>query len=603
MNGQRRTEASKEELSVTGTSQERADDDIFSSLYLEWYTLASSCPLMAAALGPVSNLFSITALAEPWVIELNHGQFDHFRPDSAWTIALNAVSLAFGILANMFLLANFTGRVKYSLSQAISITAFFIASVLLLALVGNEHRVYSSLVRDGLDLQFSQGYWSAVITAVLYFLCGFVLTWNLVGHLRGYYPASFILTSSQRSLMLQILCIIIWLAGGGGLFAGIEDYSYGDAVYFCDVTILTVGFGDLQPTNDLSRALVLPYALIGILILGFVVANVRSLVLVSSREQQSRNRVERLRVRNLRRVQLERTDEDSFNLMRTIHKSAKKRDMLVTLVSTTILFLVFWFLSALVFSKIEGWSYFIAFYFCTTSLLTIGYGQFVPSLPGSKAFFVLWSLVAIPLMTMLIISMGDTVIAAIMNSVQKLGDVVLQNISSNLTTESSQQMTTELESQKPDEPLSDARNNDMQNFLAYDNYDNDPDYVQIAKEVHLVDAMQGIVRDLHVNPRKKYSYEEWNMLAKTVDTQFNWLGTDSPIRFPVDEPPLFLRLYWNSLKDHLRNKYIKMGKSHQSNMDMFKSSAETSKVNKTVDAVLQTTGQDCELIWSGSQRR
>ncbi|KAK9372452.1 uncharacterized protein V1513DRAFT_384791 [Lipomyces chichibuensis] len=556
MNDQRRTEARAVTLNVAGKSEEHADDDLYSFLYLEWYTLSSSCPLMAAALGPVSNLFSITALAEPWVIELNRGQFDRFYPDGAMTIALNAVSLAFGILANMALLANFTGRVKYGLSQAISITSFYIASVLLLALIGNEYRVYSSRVREGPNLQFSQGYWSAVITAVLYFLCGFVLTWNLVGHLKGHYPASFILTSSQRSLMLQILCITIWLAGGGGLFAGIQDYSYGDAVYFCDVTILTVGFGDLQPTNDLSRALVLPYALIGILILGFVVVNVRSIVLVSSREQQSLNRVERLRVRNLRRVPLERTDEDSFNFMRKIHKSAKKRDMLATLVLSTILFVIFWLFSAFVFSKIEGWSYFIGFYFCTTSLLTIGYGQFVPSLPGSKAFFVLWSLIAVPLMTMLIISMGNTVIAAIVKFVQKLGDVMLKNISSNLTTEPSQQMTTDLESQKPDEPLSDATNNEIQNFHAHDNYGNDHDNEQIAKEMHLVDAIQVIVGDLHVNPRKKYSYKEWNMLAKTLDTQFNWLGTDSPIRFPVDEPALFLRLYWNSLKDHLTNKYI-----------------------------------------------
>ncbi|KAK9386039.1 hypothetical protein V1515DRAFT_605932 [Lipomyces mesembrius] len=572
MIGQRRTEASKEKLSVAGKSQEHTDDDLFSFVYLEWYTMASSCPLMAGALGPVSNLFSITALAEPWVIELNHGQFDRFHPDSASSIALNAVSLAFGILANVALLANFTGRVKYGLSQAISITSFYIASILLLALIGNNYRVYSSLVRDGLDLQFSQGYWSAVITAVLYFLGGFVLTWNLVGHLRGHYPASFILTSSQRSLMLQILCIIIWLAGGGGLFAGIQDYSYGDAVYFCDVSILTIGFGDLQPTNDLSRALVLPYTLIGILILGFVVINVRSLVVVSSSEQRSLQHVERLRVRNLRRVQLERTDEDSFNLIRKIHKSAKKRDMLATLVLSIVLFLIFLLLSALVFSKIEGWSYFIGFYFCTTSLLTIGYGEFVPSLPGSKAFFVLWSLIAVPLMTMVFSSM----IAATVDVSKKPRNVMLTHTSSNLTTEPSQQRTTDLESQKPDEPLSDARNNEMQNFNAYDNYGDYHGNEEIPKEVRLVDAIQGIVRDLDVNPRKKYSYKEWNMLAKTVDTQFNWLGTDSPIRFPVNEPPLFLRIYWNSLKDHLRNQYMQMGKSQQPNGDKFKSSADTS---------------------------
>ncbi|KAK9321317.1 hypothetical protein V1517DRAFT_175470 [Lipomyces orientalis] len=592
MNGQSRTEAIKQKLRLVGKSQEHADDDIFSSLYLEWSTMASSCPLMAAALGPVSNLFSITALAEPWVIELMDGQFDRFRPDNVRTIVLNAISLAFGVLANVSLLANFTGRVKYSLSQAISITSFYIASILLLALVGDGYRVYSSLGRANADLQFSQGYWSAVITAVLYFLCGFVLTWNLVGHLRGHYPASFILTSSQRSLMLQILCIIIWLAGGGGLFAGIQDWSYGDAVYFCIVTLLTIGFGDFQPTNDLSRALVLPYALIGVIILGLVVVNVRSLVLVSSREKKSLNRVERVRLRNLQHMQLERTDEESFNLMQKIHKSAKKRDMLANLGLSTIMFLIFWFLSALVFSKIEGWSYFIGFYFCSTSILTIGYGQFVPTLPGSKAFFVLWSLVGVPLLTMLIVSMRDTVIATIVHVAQKLGDVMLKNTSSNLTTEPSQKVSTDLESQKPEEPLSDARNNEMQNFNAYDNYGSGHGNDIFAREMLLVDAIQGIVMDIGVNPGKKYSYKEWNTLAKIVETRFDWLGANSPIRFPVDEPALFLRLYWNSLKDHLRNKRVQMGMSQQPNVDMFESSAETSKINKTVDTILWATGQE-----------
>ncbi|KAK9344108.1 hypothetical protein V1522DRAFT_411190 [Lipomyces starkeyi] len=63
MNGQRRTEASKEKLSVARTSQEHADDDIFSFLYLEWYTMASDGGCTWACV----KLFSITALAEPWV--------------------------------------------------------------------------------------------------------------------------------------------------------------------------------------------------------------------------------------------------------------------------------------------------------------------------------------------------------------------------------------------------------------------------------------------------------------------------------------------------------------------------------------------------------
>ncbi|KAK9234414.1 hypothetical protein V1525DRAFT_350267 [Lipomyces kononenkoae] len=588
MNGNRRRGGSREKSSVAEACQEPAESDVFSFFYSEWHTMTSTFPLMAAAFGPVSNLFSITALAEPWVIELTQGEF---LPDRARTTALNAVSLAFGVLASVALLANFTGRVKYSRSQAICITSFYIASILLLAAIGQEHRLYSSLVRDGLDVQYSQGYWSAVITAVLYFLCGLVLTWNLVGHLRGLYPASFILTLPQRSLMLQILCIMIWLAGGGGLFVGLDDYSYGDAVYFCDVTILTIGFGDLQPTNTLSRALVMPYALIGIIILGFVIANVHSLIVVSSREQRSLHHIEHLRVRKLRRVQLERTDEESFNLMREIHKSAKKRDVWSFLVWSTVMFLTFFLFSALVFSKIEGWSYFVGFYFCATSLLTIGYGQYVPSLPGSKAFFILWSLIAVPLMTMLITSMSNTVIAAFGYVWHKLGDVLLKHIPSNLTPVPSQQVTTDLESQKPDEELSETGKNEMQDSNAYDNGGSSSDNHDIAKEGLLVNAMQGIVSDLHVNPKKKYSYTEWHILAEAVGMQFNWLGPDSPIRFPIDEPAFFLRLYWNSLKDHLTSKHSQTRRNpHMPPVDMLTSSAERSKI-RTIDAIMRATGQ------------
>ncbi|KAK9364906.1 hypothetical protein V1509DRAFT_572056 [Lipomyces kononenkoae] len=590
MNGHGRPRRSGEASSVAGSSQaQEEEEDMFSFLYIEWHTMASSCPLIAAACGPVSNLFSITALAEPWVIELNDGEFDRFLSDGTKIIALNALSLAFGVFANLALLANFTGRVRYSLSQAISITSFYCASILLLAAVGHERQVYSSLVRDGLDLQFSQGYWSAVITVVLYFLCGFVLSWNLIGHLRGHYPASFILTLPQRSLMFQILCIMIWLAGGGAVYTGLEGYSYGDAVYFCDVTILTIGFGDLQPTNTVSRALVLPYALIGIVILGLVIVNVRSLVLVSSRELRSLNHIEHLRVRKLRRgVQLEGSDEESFNLMRNIHKAAKKRDMWYTLLWSTIMFLIFWFFSSLVFAKMESWSFFIGFYFCTTSLLTIGYGQYVPSNPGSKAFFVLWSLLAVPLMTMLITSLGNTVIAASVYVAQKLGDLFLKNRSSDLTTELSQRLSNNLESQESYQRLPEAGKNEVQDFNAYYNVGNGEDNERIAKERLLVDAIQGIVSDLRVDPQKQYSYEEWDMLSKTLGTQFNWLGKDSPIRFPINEPAFFLRLYWNSLKDQLTNRHVHTEMWRQPRVDMLRSGAESSRV-RTMAAIVQAT--------------
>lgn len=62
--------------------------------------------------------------------------------------------------------------------------------------------------------------------------------------------------------------------------------------------------------------------------------------------------------------------------------------------------------------KPQGYSYFTWLYFAYTSLLTIGYGDFIISSNAGKAFFVFWSLLAVPTLTILISNMGDTIIKA-----------------------------------------------------------------------------------------------------------------------------------------------------------------------------------------------
>ena len=101
---------------------------------------------------------------------------------------------------------------------------------------------------------------------------------NMFGYFLGHYPQHFNLTDSQRTLILQSTLFIIWLGGGAAVFSTVEHrygtdgqvWSYVDALYFCDVTIITVGFGDLYPTNNASRGLAFPYAIGGIIMLGLV---------------------------------------------------------------------------------------------------------------------------------------------------------------------------------------------------------------------------------------------------------------------------------------------------------------------------------------------
>lgn len=72
---------------------------------------------------------------------------------------------------------------------------------------------------------------------------------------------------------------------------------------------------------------------------------------------------------------------------------------------------VLWLVGAAVFKVSENeqaWTYYQAVYFAWASLLTIGYGDETPASNSGKAFFVIWSLLAVPALTILISDMGDT---------------------------------------------------------------------------------------------------------------------------------------------------------------------------------------------------
>lgn len=72
-------------------------------------------------------------------------------------------------------------------------------------------------------------------------------------------------------------------------------------------------------------------------------------------------------------------------------------------------------------------SYFDALYVCFCSLLKIGYGDFTPKLNGGRPFFVVWSLIAIPTMTMLRSDerYSDTVVAAYKHSTERFSDYLV----------------------------------------------------------------------------------------------------------------------------------------------------------------------------------
>lgn len=104
---------------------------------------------------------------------------------------------------------------------------------------------------------YTQGFWYAVIAAIFYLICSMLLMINMLGYFLGHYPQRFNLTDSQRTLILQTMLFFVWLAGGAGVFSlveskygqGLFNWSYVNALYFCQVSVLTIGFGDLYASS------------------------------------------------------------------------------------------------------------------------------------------------------------------------------------------------------------------------------------------------------------------------------------------------------------------------------------------------------------------
>ena len=119
-------------------------------------------------------------------------------------------------------------------------------------------------------------------------------------------------------------------------------------------------------------------------------------------------------------------EKDRFDAMRNIQRKTSQFKKYYTLTISIVVFLIIWTVGAVGFWKAEqntqGLTYFQALYLGYVSLTTIGYGDLSPSSNAGKPLFVLWSLIAVPTMTILISSMGDTVIDSIQKGTFRLAD-------------------------------------------------------------------------------------------------------------------------------------------------------------------------------------
>ncbi|EED18628.1 potassium channel, putative [Talaromyces stipitatus ATCC 10500] len=599
-----------------------------------WWYASNEIPLVAATFGPMANAFSVCSLSQKWREIVTDGEPPYAgQPlgDPEWEVAINAVSLAAALFANICLLLTMARRMSFNMALPIVIVGWYIASVLLIISLSIVGRDTQSAKNAGRGMQMTEAYYYGSIAAGLYFIIASLLIITVYGAMKGHYSRKFHLSQSQRTLMIQNIGFLVYVLAGSAVYSYIEGWRFNDAVWWSDFTILTIGIGYPSPSTHLGRSLLFPYAFGGILIIGVVIGSIRSLVLERGKSKMSSRLLEKTRktfsnamttsgnkdqgVLKIFPVvedgaemdEEERAKREFFAMRKVRHLAHTERRWLSLLISATAVGIL-WFVGALIFQHAEAtqqWTYFEALYYTYTSLLTIGYGDVYTISNWGRAFFVFWSLLAVPAMTMFISNLGDTFIRQFKNFANFIGELTflpgdmgyrerfkqffnaelwpftfnkpkLKNPSGNRNLNDSTNATIErAESALEEEQLREEHEAHRQGDV-------------IAENIHhhqylLMRELREMFKWVNASPPKEFDYNEWVYFLKLLEenkcvkdlkhanhgqdqseeTKWSWISHRSPLLGDKSEAEWLLE----ALADKLERELLKLSDEYRQRED------------------------------------
>ena len=353
--------------------------------------------------------------------------------------ALSSVSLASGLLTNLLLFVNLGGYFPPFLVQVSTIVGI-ISSCLTAFIAILVFVLHSSHAKK---FEFTQAFYYAIISVISYFVIAIFSIVISLGRYFHYYPKRFDIRESERKLLLQDFTFMTYLLIGALIFAKIEQWTYVDAVFWANFTLLTIGLGgSYTPTTSLARILLLPYAIGGIITLGVFVSSLRSVLeraKIDLRQQViesgRRRMAEELQKSHHSRTEhmvnpshQEFIEEEVFRRARKLKIEAGRKTRWFALLISILITLVLWLVGAAVFwhaMKSQQWTYPSALYFGYISLLTIGYGDLMPETNLAKPSYVFWTVISIPVLTIVISNLGDTIVVEFQKFLLFVGSITI----------------------------------------------------------------------------------------------------------------------------------------------------------------------------------
>ncbi|KAI8624287.1 hypothetical protein F5Y19DRAFT_467913 [Xylariaceae sp. FL1651] len=292
-----------------------------------------------------------------------------------------------------------------------------------------------------------------------------------------------------------------------------------------------------------------------------------------------------------RRLLILKEERDRFNAMREIQDKTRRFKQYYTLIVALFTFALLWALGALVFlyaeKRVQDMDYFDSFYFCFVTLLTVGYGDISPKSNAGKAFFIVWSLIAVPTITVLIQALSDTVVAGVNRATNVLlpeKGFIKAFIHSNPNhwftrlvehRQQKKRVDAGFQIQDPEEAevANDNAQIDSQEKNEVDTLSrvekDSLDEHHLARQ--LATAIRSVARDLRADPPKRYSYTEWVHFTKLIRfssgasreaveareeeeglVEWDWIGEDSPMLAESTESEWVLDRLCESLHRYTR---------------------------------------------------
>ncbi|EIW70019.1 hypothetical protein TREMEDRAFT_30177 [Tremella mesenterica DSM 1558] len=356
-------------------------------------SLAKYCPLAAAVLAPLSTLLDIPALTQHWYTLNGVAQ-----PDPTASLALSAVGLALNVFANAFLILRFSSSRTWWWHHA---TQWSLMNWILKVIVAAINLILFGIVtRNSAGYQFAEGFWCAVVSII----DAGIISIALIVHYFFAFGKSSEDTSEVRSegkrFMISVTIFLGILALQSLVFCKIEHWAYSDSIYFSVQTALTIGFGDFSPTTTAGKVLVFPFSVLTISQLGNEIALI--IGFISQRANERRDRwKKRYETAMHQEANSKRPHAGLLEEMALIHRINSREEMMsqvYDLFWSAVSLVVFWVSGAAIFSSIEGWPYGILITVMILSL-TIGFGDYTPVQPAGKVVFIVYALMAVPIVT------------------------------------------------------------------------------------------------------------------------------------------------------------------------------------------------------------